>query len=101
MRPELSILSRVAVGLVTFCQFSTLPAVLNAAEPGQAMRRAYDYLSIESLSWSRENGCFSCHNDGDAFRALLAYRKEPQAFPALPWQSLLNWLDRPEEWLKS
>ena len=91
------ILVRTSVGLAIFCLFSTL----NAVEGGQAMRRAFDYLLLESTSWSPDNGCFSCHNDGDAFRALLAYDKESQSLRAPQWQSLLNWFQRPEEWLKS
>ena len=33
--------------------------------------RAVAFLSHEVPAWSRDNGCFSCHNNGDAARALF------------------------------
>lgn len=43
-----------------------------------AIRRALDYLSREVPAWKKKNGCFSCHNNGDAARALMAAgRREP------------------------
>ncbi len=39
-----------------------------AAQPAEA--RAVAFLSREVPRWSRENHCYSCHNNGDAARAL-------------------------------
>lgn len=36
------------------------------------VERALAYLAIEAPKWPVENRCFSCHNNGDAARALLA-----------------------------
>ena len=39
-----------------------------------AESRALAYLASEVPRWSRENKCYSCHNDGDAARAARATR---------------------------
>jgi len=48
-----------------------LPLLLLAA-CSSPERRAVDFLAREAPRWRAENGCFSCHNNGDASRALLA-----------------------------
>ena len=53
--------------------------------------RAVDFLARESAAWRVENGCFSCHNNGDAARALIAAGREVD--PAT-----LAFLRRPEAW---
>lgn len=56
--------------------------------------KALDYLSAEVPRWYRENHCYSCHNNGDAARALMAgNRREPIA-------DTLEWLAHPERWDK-
>jgi hypothetical protein len=49
-------------------------------------------------SWSSENGCFSCHNNGDAARALMAAGKKGIALEAEALEDTLVWLSRPESW---
>jgi hypothetical protein len=41
-----------------------------AAGPATPEARAMGFLAVEVPRWSRENRCFSCHNNGDAARAL-------------------------------
>ncbi|HEX7901916.1 MAG TPA: hypothetical protein VF950_29425 [Planctomycetota bacterium] len=53
--------------------------------------RAVDFLAREVPKWRAENGCFSCHNNGDAARALIAAGREVD--PAT-----LAFLRRPESW---
>ncbi|MFN7932891.1 MAG: prenyltransferase/squalene oxidase repeat-containing protein [Bryobacteraceae bacterium] len=54
--------------------------------------RALDYLSREVPAWKKKNGCFSCHNNGDAARALmLGGRREALT-------ETLAWLEKPEGW---
>ena len=36
--------------------------------------RAIAYLSREAPAWRPDNGCFSCHHDGDATRVLMVAR---------------------------
>jgi hypothetical protein len=61
-------------------------------------QRAIDYLSVEVPRWSRENGCFSCHNNGDAVRALFAARARGLRVPAEALADTLAWLARPQQW---
>lgn len=70
-------------------------AVLQAQTPEQ---RAIDYLSREVPRWYFENKCYSCHNNGDAARALyvarrLHYKIQPTAFTGTS-----NWLTMPVRW---
>jgi len=72
-----------------------------AEEPSraeQAELRAVRYLTREVPLWSRENHCFSCHNNGDAARALMAARARgiPVADEAL--RETLAFLGKPESW---
>lgn len=64
-------------------------------------RRALDYLSREVPRWARENRCYSCHNNGDAARALYEAVRltEPVAPAAL--EDTTRWLARPEGWDKN
>jgi hypothetical protein len=45
-----------------------------------------------------ENGCFSCHNNGDGARALLAARKAGYSEAAAALASTTAWLLAPREW---
>ncbi|HUQ92403.1 MAG TPA: hypothetical protein VM120_12040 [Bryobacteraceae bacterium] len=64
------------------------------AELDDALARAVHYLSAEVPAWKTANGCFSCHNNGDAARALMV------ANAAGPLKDTLAWLRRPELWDK-
>lgn len=56
--------------------------------------RAVSFLSREVPAWSIENRCFSCHNNGDAARALMAARDvDPRVLA-----STLRFLRAPEAW---
>ena len=64
------------------------------ARPDEPARKAVAYLSIEVPRWSRENHCFSCHNNGDGARALyLAKSADPASLA-----ETTRWLRRPEAW---
>jgi squalene cyclase len=59
--------------------------------------RAVSYLAEEVPRWRREHACYSCHNNGDAVRALLAASKRGhQVQPAIA--DSLSWLSTPEQW---
>lgn len=70
--------------------------------PEQALARAVAFLANEVPSWPRENRCFSCHNNGDAFRALhLARRAASEDAPTGLVAALADteaWLRKPEGW---
>ncbi|MGE3403222.1 MAG: hypothetical protein AB7K63_11570 [Vicinamibacterales bacterium] len=44
----------------------------SAAGPASAEARAVAYLSREVPRWRQEHPCYSCHNNGDGTRALVA-----------------------------
>jgi hypothetical protein len=60
--------------------------------------KAVTFLNDEVRSWSRQNHCFSCHNNGDAARAL--YRAASAGYP-VPNDVLAettHWLNNPASW---
>jgi hypothetical protein len=63
-----------------------------------AEARAVRYLAREVPLWPVKNKCFSCHNNGDAARALLAARRLSIPFDDAALQSTIEWLRRPEGW---
>lgn len=69
--------------------------VLLLALAGSPVERAVAYLSAEVPKWDRENGCFSCHNNGDGARALYA-AGVTAAGPALAGTTA--WLREPGLW---
>lgn len=68
---------------------------LAAATPQE---RAIGYLSAEVPRWSRENHCFSCHNNGDAARALFAARRRGYHVPEGALADTTRWLLQPARW---
>ena len=66
-----------------------------AATPEQ---RAVDYLSHEVPRWHRENYCHSCHNNGDAARALLAAARRGYPVTTDVLADTVAWLSEPANW---
>jgi hypothetical protein len=60
-----------------------------------------DFLAREVPRWSAENHCYSCHNNGDAARALMDARKRGESIPAQTFADTTAWLSRPEGWDKN
>ncbi|MEZ5401240.1 MAG: hypothetical protein R2729_16335 [Bryobacteraceae bacterium] len=61
--------------LYRLSSIATAIAAAAWAQPARldtAIARAVEYLEDEVPRWKAENGCYSCHNDGDGARALLA-----------------------------
>jgi hypothetical protein len=65
---------------------------------GSPEDRALAYLAREVPRWSAEHKCYSCHNNGDAARALYVATRlgRPVAPRALADTS--RWLARPDDW---
>jgi hypothetical protein len=62
-----------------------------------AEHRAVAFLAREVPLWRREHPCYSCHNNGDAARALIAAAERGhRTQDAL--RDTLDWLSRPERW---
>ena len=72
-----------------------LAQCLAAQTPEQ---RAVDYLVRETPRWSRENGCFSCHNNGDGARALYVAARRGYRVPAEALADTAAWLLKPADW---
>lgn len=72
----------------------TVALLLLSAEP-TPVERAVAYLSQEVPKWRTENGCFSCHNNGDGARAL--YRAGVPVDGAV-LKETTAWLEQPKLW---
>ena len=57
--------------------------------------RALAYLAREVPRWARENKCYSCHNNGDAARALYKAVRLGEPVPREALQDTSRWLRRP------
>jgi hypothetical protein len=70
----------------------------SANKPASPEERAIGFLVREVPRWSRENRCFSCHNNGDAARALYRASRVGFAVPQKALEDTSQWLARPQEW---
>ena len=64
----------------------------------QAEVRAVEFLSREVPAWSKENGCFSCHNNGDGARALYLAEQKGYRFEQKLLSDTSDWLRQPTKW---
>jgi len=81
--------------MVHIIGLSGLLLYLAAATPEQ---RAIDYLAQEVPKWAKENHCYSCHNNGDAARALFAARRRGYVVPNSAIADTIDWLRQPGRW---
>jgi hypothetical protein len=79
-------------------RFACILATALCAGAQTPLDRAVAYLTAEVPRWSRENGCFSCHNNGDAARALFAAKARGIAVPAAAIADTVAWLKTPGSW---
>jgi Squalene-hopene cyclase C-terminal domain/Prenyltransferase and squalene oxidase repeat len=63
-----------------------------------AEEKAISFLAREVPAWSKNNGCFSCHNDGDAARALYAASRKGYAVPQGALNATTAWVTQPDKW---
>jgi hypothetical protein len=77
------------------CVLLLLAPPLAAADP---TRLSIDFLTREVPRWQPENHCFSCHNNGDAARALLLAGSRGFTISSEALADTLDWLRRPESW---
>ncbi len=73
-----------------------LPA--EVATPKLAVEKGLRFLAREVPAWPKENRCFSCHNNGDAARALFAAQRQGHEVPAAALPSTVDWLLKPAGW---
>jgi hypothetical protein len=66
--------------------------------PARAEARAVAFLAREVPRWFRKNRCYSCHNNGDAVRALVAALRRGHRVPASALADSTRWLSHPAGW---
>jgi hypothetical protein len=71
---------------------------VGAAPPPGPQERALAYLSREVPRWRKENACYSCHNNGDAARALYIALRLRRSVPTAALADTTRWLQRPSGW---
>ena len=76
------------------------PAYLATPQPpeGSPEARAVAFLSVEVPRWPAENGCYSCHNNGDAARALYTALGRGYAVAPAALRDTTAWLQNPAAW---
>jgi len=84
--------------LLTCACLVPAPHTAAADAPRSAEERGLAYLEIEVPKWSRENHCYSCHNNGDAARALMLAKRERVPGDASALADTLAFLSKPAEW---
>jgi len=72
-----------------------LAAVLTLPPPEE---RALAFLAREVPAWSTANHCYSCHNNGNAARALYAAKRLGYAISDRALADTTRWLSRPAGW---
>jgi len=68
------------------------------ADEPDATTKALAYLAREVPAWSRQHRCFSCHNNGDAARALYEAIRLGRVIPKTATGETDAWLSTPERW---
>ena len=77
--------------------FSAILYLAQAASGEPAEARAIAYLAREVPRWRQENACYSCHNNGDAARALIVGLQRGHDVRAAI-DDTLRWLADPVRW---
>lgn len=62
------------------------------------LQSALTFLAREVPRWERENHCYSCHNNGDAVRALYLGRQKGYEIPNEAISGTTAWLLTPARW---
>ena len=90
------------IAVAAFVFVATVAALAQSAPDGRtAEARAVTYLAAEVPKWRREHPCYSCHNNGDAVRALLAAAGRGVGTGSAMGDAIddtLAWLATPERW---
>src|SRR5881409_1616720 len=60
--------------------------------------KAVEFLKREVPAWSHENGCYSCHNNGDGARALYVASKKGYQLSPEVMADTTAWLAQPARW---
>lgn len=75
-----------------------ISALLLSFALGSAEKRAVEFLAKEVPGWPADNQCYSCHNNGDAARALFAAVRRGHDVSEASLAGTLDWLRQPAAW---
>jgi len=82
------------IGIMAGCASRDLPG-----DPALiAERKGVAFLIQEVPAWRKDNGCFSCHNNGDAARALYLASTKGYRIPASALAETTEWITHPQQW---
>jgi hypothetical protein len=81
-----------------FLQASFVHAQNDQRELSIPICKAVAYLAREVPRWSPENGCYSCHHNGDAARALYTAKAAGYPFGQKSLDDTTAWLRLPQRW---
>jgi len=74
------------------------PVAAVQADPAtRVMAGATNYLAVEVPRWRREHPCYSCHNNGDGARALIAASRKGLVQTG-QFADAVSWLRTPDRW---
>jgi hypothetical protein len=91
-------LAAVAIGLSLSNGRDNHPIQVLKTEAIDAEAKAVAFLMREVPAWSKNNGCFSCHNNGDAARALYAATRKGYRVSADVLADTTAWVGQPNRW---
>ena len=97
---SLAVLFIVAAGVPSHGASQQPTAPTGGTKDQTSVRRALAYLSREVPQWYQQHDCYSCHNNGDAARALIQGSRV--GFDtAAPLRDTLAFLSQPPDWEKN
>jgi squalene cyclase len=92
-------MKRLLFTLMSVCITGSVSlATQRSSDKETAEVKAIEFLAREVPAWSKNNGCFSCHNDGDAARALYAAGRKGYSFPQNALAATTSWVSQPNIW---
>ncbi len=86
-----------AIALWGWSTAAGLPHRQSLTDGPTVARRAVAYLEVEVPRWRREHPCYSCHNNGDGARALIAASSRG-LLELQRVNDVIAWLRTPERW---
>ena len=89
--------------LILFCLSRVVHSANEQSEDvGKAAEiRAVQFLKDEVPAWSKNNACYSCHNNGDAARALYKASQKGHRISTDVLAETTAWLAEPQLWDKN
>jgi hypothetical protein len=80
------------------CAIPILASTLFGPNGDMPEARAIAFLAREIPQWSPTHNCFSCHNNGDAARALYTAKRLGFTIPPKSLEDTTAWLTEPKRW---